>query len=195
MGCGAGEVYKNLKKTSSTFDRFIAIDFSSEMLLLHPSSSKIEKRCKNFNTIDAFEDIALKKKDILLSSSALQWSKNLDFTFAHFSKNIENIHLALFTSSTFRTVHKTANITSPIYTSQTLKLLISKYYDASYEVKDYRLYFENTRDMFRYIKKSGVSGGEKRLSFQETKKLLENYPLDYLEFEVLFVRGENLSIK
>ena len=47
--------------------------------------------------------------------------------------------------------------------------------------------------MFRYIKKSGVSSGEKKLSYAETKQLMETYPLDHLEFEVLFVEAENKS--
>jgi malonyl-CoA O-methyltransferase len=47
--------------------------------------------------------------------------------------------------------------------------------------------------MFRYIKKSGVSGGEKQLSYKETRHLMETYPLDYLEFEVLFVKAKALT--
>lgn len=45
--------------------------------------------------------------------------------------------------------------------------------------------------MFDYIKKSGVSGGEKRLTISQTKKLIKEYHLDYLEFEVLFVIAFN----
>jgi malonyl-CoA O-methyltransferase len=41
--------------------------------------------------------------------------------------------------------------------------------------------------MLNYIKKSGVSGGEKKLTYKQVKNLIKNYPLDYLEFEVLFV--------
>jgi len=190
MGCGSGEIYKNLKNTSSTFDSFIAIDSSSEMLVLHPSCSQLEKRCENFNGQEAFVDVHLDENDIFISSSALQWSKDLDFTFNHISQKAPKIHLALFTSNTFKTLHDVANISSPIYSSQILESLISKYYKADYEIKNYRLYFENNKDMFTYIKKSGVSGGERRLSFKETKALIQNYPLDYLEFEVLFVRGK-----
>jgi len=41
--------------------------------------------------------------------------------------------------------------------------------------------------MFKYIKRSGVSGGKKQLNYKQMKKIMQNYPLDYLEFEVLFV--------
>jgi malonyl-CoA O-methyltransferase len=47
--------------------------------------------------------------------------------------------------------------------------------------------------MFKYIKKSGVSGGEKRLGYKEMKVLMELYPLNYLEFEVLFVEATSLA--
>jgi malonyl-CoA O-methyltransferase len=194
MGCGAGEVYKNLKNTSCTFDSFIAIDSSSEMLEEHPSCSAIEKKCENFNTLEAFHVFNLGKKDIFISSSALQWSKDLDFTFKHISQKALNIHVALFTSNTFKTLHQIAKLPSPIYSSQILESHISNYYQADYEIKSYRLYFKNKRAMFQYIKKSGVSGGEKRLSFKETKNLIQNYPLEYLEFEVLFVRGLNKRV-
>lgn len=50
-------------------------------------------------------------------------------------------------------------------------------------------FFEDNLSKFRYIKKSGVSGGKRRLSVAQTKALIQNYPLEYLEFEVLFVWG------
>ena len=45
--------------------------------------------------------------------------------------------------------------------------------------------------MLKYIKRSGVSGGVKPLSYKQTKNLLDSYPLEYLEFEVLFLRVTN----
>ncbi len=70
---------------------------------------------------------------------------------------------------------------------------IEKYYHAEFELKEYRLYFETVREMFNYIKKSGVSGGEKQLTYKQTKQLMKTYPLDYLEFEVLFVEATSLN--
>ena len=192
MGCGAGEVYKNIQAHHIHFDRFIALDFSAQMLDLHPSSPLVEKRCVDFNQAQAFEGCDTTSKDIFISSSALQWSENLDFTFGHIAQKASQIHLSLFTSGTFKTLHQSANISSPIASSTTLQKIISHYYDAHYEIKNYKLYFENVKEMFVYIKKSGVSGGEKRLSFKETKALMQNYPFSYLEFEVLFVRGVRL---
>jgi len=43
--------------------------------------------------------------------------------------------------------------------------------------------------MLRYIKKSGVSGGRNLLTYKQTKKLMDEYPLNYLEFEVVYINS------
>jgi len=48
--------------------------------------------------------------------------------------------------------------------------------------------FESVHEMLRYIKHSGVSGGRKQLSYMQIKNLISIYPLDYLEFEVMFIK-------
>jgi len=194
IGCGSGEVYKNIEKNKIKFDTFIALDSSLEMLELHPVCSSIEKISADFNTIETFRQLdVLEDETLLLSSSALQWSKNLDFVFAQLSKKSSEAYFAIFTANTFKTLHETAQIHSPIYTEDTLREIIMKYYDASFELQEYRLEFKTVRDMFKYIKKSGVSGGEKKLSYRQTKQLMDVYPLNYLEFEVLFVKATPLT--
>ncbi len=193
IGCGSGEVYKNLEKRNVAFDHLMVLDSSREMLELHPSSKKIEKRCADFNKLQTFEDLSLPLKSLVLSSSALQWSKDLDFTLSEISKRSPHAYFAIFTSNTFKTLHETAKITSPIYSTAVLRETIEKYYHAEFELKEYRLYFETVREMFNYIKKSGVSGGEKQLTYKQTKQLMKRYPLDYLEFEVLFVKAGSLA--
>ena len=74
-----------------------------------------------------------------------------------------------------------------------MRSTIEKYYRATFELKKYKLHFESVREMFNYIKKSGVSGGEKQLTYKQTKQLMKSYPLDYLEFEVLFVKATSLA--
>lgn len=193
IGCGSGEVYKNLEKNSVSFDQLIALDSSPEMLEVHPSSKKIEKICADFNKLQTFENFSFAPETLLLSSSALQWSKDLDFTLSEISKKSPHAYFAIFTSNTFKTLHETANITSPIYSEAVLRETIEKYYRAAFELKKYKLHFESVREMFNYIKKSGVSGGEKQLSYKQTKQLMKRYPLDYLEFEVLFVKATSLA--
>ena len=194
IGCGSGEVYKNIEKADVSFDRFIALDSSEKMLELHPPGPKIEKICADFNKPETFETFALEEPSLILSSSALQWSIDLDFTLSEISQKASEAYFTIFTSNTFKTLHRTANVTSPIYSENVLRSTIEKYYTAMFEVKEYRLYFESVREMFNYIKKSGVSGGEKQLTYQQTKQLMKRYPLEYLEFEVLFVKARSLKV-
>ena len=70
-----------------------------------------------------------------------------------------------------------------------IKKYINRYYNASFELINYRLDFDSVYDMLKYIKQSGVSGGKKQLSYKEVKQVIADYPLDYLEFEVLFIKG------
>ncbi len=189
IGCGSGAVYKNILKRKIHFDCYMALDLSEEMLLLHPEDNNVKKICANFNLKDTYQSFNLADNSILLSSSALQWSKELDFIFENLSKKSNQAYFAIFTSNTFKTLHEIANIQSPIYSVESLKKSIEKYYNAKFQVKTYKLYFETVRDMFRYIKKSGVSGGEKQLTYKQIKQLMHTYPLKYLEFEVLFVES------
>jgi len=184
LGCGDGEIYKNLNKSIS-FDTFIALDYSKDMLILHPSDNKIKKIYGDFSKLEKI-DLDY-KSSLIISSSALQWSPNIEKIISSIYSKSYHIHLAIFTSNTFKTLHKIANISSPIYSLEYLKEIISKYIpNVCFETKTYKLDFDSTKDMLRYIKRSGVSGGEKKLTLKETKNLMKNYPLKYLEFEILF---------
>jgi len=187
IGCGSGAIYNYIVKNNIAIDKFIALDSSENMLAIHPLNNQIEKHCINFDDSNAFNNLGITNQSLLLSSSALQWSQDLDALFMKLLNLSEHIHFSIFTSNTFKTLHKIANITSPIRSSHLLKDTIEKYYSARFEIKTYKLYFNSVRDMFKYIKKSGVSGGEKQLDYKQIKELMSKYPLDYLEFEVLFV--------
>ena len=192
IGCGSGEVFKDLKDKETSFEEFVAFDSSQPMLEIHPTEKRVIKVCADFNDINFLNTLPFETYDLLLSSSALQWSKDLDFTLRKLATLSKTFNTAIFTSGTFKTLHQTANIHSPIYSAESLQKHILKHYsDASFELHHFTLSFESTREMFRYIKKSGVSSGEKKLSYAETKQLMETYPLDHLEFEVLFVEAEN----
>ena len=191
VGCGNGVVFNLLEKRKVSINKFIALDSSSNMLSLHPSNNKTIKIEVDFNK-SFIDKIPFKKFDCIISASALQWSKNLDFTLNHLSSLSSMHYYAIFTSNTFKTLHKVGGVISPIYSEKTLRDKILKYYkQVTFELKTYQLKFNSTREMLRYIKKSGVSSGERKLSYKETKSLMNNYPLDFLEFEVLFVQAKN----
>jgi len=186
IGCGSGLIYKNMINSIS-FREFIALDFSMEMLDIHPYTKNIKKIHFDFNKQENFKQLG--KYDIVVSSSALQWSRDLDTTLQGISNLSTKCYLSIFTSNTFSTLHKVANIKSPIYSEEYIKNSIKKYFDCSFETIKYHITFSSVHQMFQYIKRSGVSGGDRQLSYSKTKELIKNYPLNYLEFEVLFIVG------
>lgn len=192
IGCGSGEIYKNIKESHLSFDKFIALDSSKEMLALHSSDLKVDKYQLDFDDINNKIFTKINKDSLLISSSAIQWSKDLDTLIMNLSFLVDKAYFAIFTENTFKTLHKTANLGSPIYSEDILKEVITKYYNANFQLNSYQLEFETTREMFKYIKNSGVSGGEKHLTYNQMKQLMKNYPLRYLEFEVLFVEATPL---
>jgi len=187
IGCGSGLIYKNLTQSNISFREFTALDFSMEMLDIHPNSKEINKIHFDFNKQQNFE--LLQQYDCVISSSALQWSSDLDMTLGEIAKLSTEYYFSFFTANTFSTLHKIADIKSPIYSFKHLQNSISKYFDCSFEIVKYNLSFDTVYEMFQYIKKSGVSGGVRQLSYAKTKELIKNYPLNYLEFEVLFAVG------
>jgi len=191
LGSGRGEVCRHLEEQQIAFEQLTALDISPEMLALHPDASNISKIRGDFNSPQAMTSLLRKDYDLLISASALQWSSDLDATFAMLAPLVEQHYYAIFTSGTFRSLHRCAGVESPIYSTEVLKRSISCYYDATFETLHYTLHFDSVRKMLRYIKESGTSGGDRRLNYTQTKYLLENYPLDYLEFEVLFVSSKS----
>jgi len=185
LGCGSGALYK---KIDWKLEHFVGVDFAPGMLELHPKAKHIECIYGNFNDRTLFEYLCTYSFDYILSASALQWADDLDAVFKNILSLNAPVALAIFTANTFKTLNKTAGLEPLLRSRKEIKRLQNKYFpDAKLEVVEYKLAFESVRDMFRYIKKSGVSGSRKVLSYKETKKLMQMYPLNYLEFEVAFI--------
>ena len=184
LGCGSGSL---CKKIDWKYKHFTGVDFAPGMLELHPKSKKIECIYGDFNDKTLFENLLTYEYDFIFSASALQWSTDLDVVFKSIKKLNAPIALAIFTSNTFKTLNETADIKPLLRAANEVKKLQEEYFDVNFEVLNYKLEFESTRDMFKYIKRSGVSGSRKVLDYKQSKKLLKEYPLDYLEFEVAFI--------
>lgn len=193
LGSGSGAVYKNLIEHDIYVNEFIAFDFSEEMLQLHPNDNTIEKVCLDFNQIDSFLLYGDKEFDTIISASALQWSENLSSVLSSISHLAHEYYFAFFTAKTFSTLHKTAGIQSPIYTKESIESALRKFYNYEMDEAEYHLNFDSVQEMFRYIKRSGVSGGSAQLSYKQMKNVMNTYPLKYLEFEVLFVKARPKS--
>lgn len=187
LGCGSGSL---VQKIEWEYKSFTGVDFAEGMLKLHPRSESIQCFHADFNDTSLFERLKGESYDIVFSASALQWAKDLEETFKYIAKLETKVAFAIFTANTFKTLHKTALLPPLLRSKEEISLLARKYFNATLELVEYTLEFEEKQEMFRYIKKSGVSGSRSVLSYKQTKELIRTYPLNYLEFEVLFIVSE-----
>ena len=185
LGCGSGQVFNHI---DWDIEYYKAIDFSSSMCELHPKADNIEVKCYDFDTQAFLDEIKDNNYDVVLSSSALQWSKDLSKIVKHLSYITNEINAVLFTSNTFKTIQEISDRKSPILDEDSIKEAFSKHFECEFETIQYKLEFDNKKDLFDYIKKSGVSGGSASLDFKMAKRLFKEYKLNYLEFEVIFVK-------
>ena len=185
LGCGSGQVYNNILWD---VDYYKAIDFSASMCELHPKGKNVEIKCFDFDTQEFLNDIKNDSYDIVLSSSALQWSEDLSKIIKQLSLITKEINAVLFTSNTFKTIQEITKTKSPILDELSIKEAFSKYFKCEFETIMYKLEFDNKKNLFDYIKKSGVSGANESLDFKNAKKLYKEYNINYLEFEVIFIK-------
>lgn len=187
LGCGSGALCKSI---DWEYEYFCGVDFAQGMLNLHPNSSKIECIYGDFNDKTFFQTLVKDKFDAVLSASSLQWAENLEEIFYNIKLLNVPIALAIFTANTFKTLNQAASLKPLLRTVDEVHELQKKYFKANFEVVEYKLEFESTRELFRYIKQSGVSGSRKVLDYKQTKQLMREYPANYLEFEVVFITSK-----
>jgi malonyl-CoA O-methyltransferase len=190
LGCGSGALCKNI---DWNYEHFCGVDFASGMLELHPNSNNIEIFHGDFNDETTFEVLLKNKYDSIFSASAMQWAENLENVFKNVNRFNAPVALAIFTSNTFKTLNEKALLKPLLRTANEVYELQKKYFDADFEIVEYRLEFESIREMFKYIKQSGVSGSRGLLNYKQMKKLMNEYPLNYLEFEVVFITSKITS--
>ncbi|MBL0707893.1 MAG: methyltransferase domain-containing protein [Sulfurimonas sp.] len=186
LGCGSGALHNSL---TWKYKHFTGVDFASGMLELHPKSENCECIYGDFNDEMLFENLSTYSYDFIFSASALQWAGNLDMVFKNIKDLDAPVALAIFTQNTFKILNETASLKPLLRSADEINSLQEKYFDAEFEIVNYKLEFNSTREMFKYIKNSGVSGARKVLDYKQTKKLLREYPLNYLEFEVAFIHS------
>ncbi|MFV0564089.1 methyltransferase domain-containing protein [Malaciobacter mytili] len=184
LGCGSGQVYKNI---TWEICEYTAIDFSFSMCELHPRAKNINISCFDFDSEEFFNFLENKNFEMVISSSAMQWSKDLKKLVARLSNVTNTINAVLFTSNTFKSIQAITGNKSPILDTNTIKEAFLHSFNCEFEVYNYNVEFESKKKLFDYIKNSGVSGGTS-LSFKDAKKLYKEYTLNYLEFEVIFVK-------
>lgn len=184
LGCGSGTIFSRI---DWELEYFIGVDFSQSMLAHHPINENTQLILGDFNDPKLFETLENKKFDHIYSASALQWAKDLGSVLESLSHFNTPMSLAIFTSGTFKALYECAKLPPLLKSADEVISIADGYLKAEYEILQYTLEFDSVREMFRYIKRSGVSGGRRVLDFSQTKRLMETYPLNYLEFEVVFI--------
>ena len=184
LGCGNGTLFSHI---DWEVDAFMGVDFSESMLSHHPQGVNVTLMLGDFNDPTLFEKLSSVTFDRIYSASALQWADDMDRVFKSIGALNSSVSLAIFTSGTFKTLYETAGLSPILKSSDEVVECASRYFAAEFEIVRYVLEFDTVREMFRYIKRSGVSGGRRVLDFSQTKRLMESYPLNYLEFEVVFI--------
>lgn len=190
LGCGSGQIFQHI---DFPVDYYKAIDFSQDMCDLHPKANNLDICCFDFDSQDFYDSLSSERYDMILSSSALQWSKDLDRLLSFLSTLSQNINTALFTSNTFKTIFEITKKQSPILSKESIIQSFNKAYNCTFETFEYKLEFKNKKELFDYIKRSGVRGGVEQLNYKDSKNLYMNYPHNYLEFEVIFVSAISKS--
>ena len=190
IGCGRGGMYRSI---FWPLEKFVGIDFAEGMIELHPKEENVELFVKDFNDPTCFQNLDTYAFDRIVSASALQWSDDLDKTFQYIATLNTPVTFAIFTSGTFKTLQETASIPPLLRSTEEVMALSEKYFNAEYKVLKYTLEFDSVRDMFRYMKKSGVGGARNLLSYKQMKRLMNDYPFNYLEYEILMIHEDAKS--
>jgi len=181
IGCGDGAVIQNI---NWNFEKFLAVDFSKEMLELHKKDKNIEIFKADFDDDSLFQKLADEKYDILISSSAFQWSKNIYKLF----KNIEKLniptYISIFTNKTFNEIHKYFEIQSPITSTKDILNSASNF---KFEIIQKEVKFKNSLELLQYIKKSGVSGGENIVPNNKIRNLISSNKIHSITLEIIFL--------
>ncbi len=184
IGCGSGGVYRALKWQPACF---VGMDFAEGMLSRHPKADNVTLLKRDFNTQDAFKDLDTFAFDRIISSSALQWADDLDAVLANIATLNAPVSLAIFTANTFKTLYQTANLPPLLRSKEETVRLLEKHFQGNIEVLEYTLTFSSVREMFRYMKQSGVGAGRNVLGYKAMKQLMQTYPLEYLEYEIVLM--------
>lgn len=190
LGCGKGALFSAI---DWPLEHFVGVDFAPRMLELHPKEGAevgvVECIYGDFNDRALFDTLQYHQFDRIFSASALQWADDLERVFQNITSLRRPLSLAIFSGSTFKTLFETAEVKPLLRQSDEVIALAEQYFDANIEIVQYKLAFDSVREMFRYIKRSGVSGNRNLLGYREMKQLMQRYPLDYLEFEVVFIQN------
>lgn len=187
IGCGDGALFEKLQKKSGLF---VGVDASPNMCNLHRRFDGCVLVNANFDDeqFAPFINEKFGKFDLLLSSSALHWSKNLSSLLQKLCFCADDFAVTIFTRGTFASIREFLGVDSFLPTTDKVQEAFADFDMREFFVERFEKEFETPREALRYIKTTGVSGGGNKISYKEAKALYENGP-KVLEFEVVYAIG------
>jgi malonyl-CoA O-methyltransferase len=182
LGAGTGNI---INLINWNYQKFLAVDLSKKMLDLHKKNKNIFLLNKSFDDDEVFRIIQNEKYDLLISSSALQWSQNFSKVCENIRKLNISVFLAIFSSETFKELHEYFHIKSPILKNETILKNCKNFHSSFFQGK---INFSSSKELLQYIKNSGVSGGISQLNPGILKQFIKDNNLTQLSFEVIFLK-------
>lgn len=183
LGCGSGILFDYLIEHNVRFEDYEACDCSQEMLDQFLQKD-IKKTCLDF---DSFLSNSVRDFSLICSSSALQWSKNLEKTLLLVAKKSQKVAFSIITSNTFASMHSFLKTTSPLIKSNILAEMVLDLFEGEMHTACINLDFKTPKEIIAHLRGSGVMGGGV-LGFSQSRKLLTYSGV--LEYESMIFVGQ-----
>jgi malonyl-CoA O-methyltransferase len=160
------------------------------MLQKHNTGDEVETICDSFDSEELWKNLQSRDIDLLFSSSAFQWSRDLKALFQRLYELNRGFSIALFSSETFKELHEQFGISSPLYSSSEIETFTEIFRSVDVSSREYSLQFNSSRELLQYIRNSGVSGGLNRVPIEVLRNFIREDRLKKLSFKVVFIRSQ-----
>lgn len=174
LGCGSGELIRELVSHQIRFGFYTGCDISQAMLdCFYWKESKSTKSAQIRLIMQDFDSFLLQlpKADLYLSNSSLQWSQDIAHTFKLLADCGGRVALCVITSETFASLHSFLHTISPLQDVKNVQESFFDCFEGTSQILQKDLIFSHSRDLLNHLRRSGVMGGGV-LDFKRAKSLL-----------------------
>lgn len=185
LGCGAGALPQAMQQEGILIKTYRGCDISQAMLdCFDHSYAHSMLFCQDFDQclIQNFQP------ELIVSSSALQWSLDLRHTLSLIAKQQSKIALSLISSNTFKELHTFLGTKSPLMSIENMQELLLNFFDGQIEIAHQDFIFNDSNELISHLRNSGVMGGG-IAGYKKAKQLL-NYT-GKLQYESLIFLGNS----
>lgn len=168
LGCGAGILPQAMKQEGILIEDYTGCDISQAMLECFSSPyATYTLFCQDFDECL----IQSPKVDLIVSSSALQWSLDLSRTLSLIAKHRSKVALSLISSNTFKELHTFLGTKSPLMEVENMQELLLNFFDGEIEIINQDFIFNHSSKLISHLRDSGVMGGGVA-GYKKAKRLL-----------------------